>query len=354
MNVREKQLIEGIINTGDKRVHNRSIQLLFHGQDVSNKNERALYKKNEYVVALENSVRTCFSGKNYQGKFTETYMVFESLFVTYLEHIKPEKMREIDDLKNWLFVASGRFCNSNRNKINELLGIETDYDTVEYDDGSKANGHDDETIIKQECSPDSEFGFLQNSPNDVDDEVINGIADQPDSSDWAASLLDLYIGKINNAYYRELIRAIKLENVSVETIAEDFGKTPDDIYRDYNRAWDKLLQVSLPDIRIRSKLLFKKHESELDDKQTCLLNKFFFGGHDLTAMAHSEKMRQDDLEKAIVKVYKVLLRTTKRENKLEEKEKRKDEREQKQFEKKEKSLKKKGLQTQKKTKNSDR
>ena len=333
MNRRERQLIEGIINISDRRIHNRCIQLLFHGQDTAKPDERVLYKKNDYVVALENAVRINFSGRHYQGLFSETYMVFESLFVTYLEHLKPEKLREIDDLKNWLFVAAGRFCNSNRNKINELLGIETSDNNEEYDDDLKANN--DDTAAQDDDSTPKNWpsGIHLKASDDDDSEPSNELVEDADSAGWAESLLCFYIGKISNAYYRDLIRAIKIEGVTVETIAEEYNKTEDDIYRDYNRAWDKLLQVTLPDIRIRSKSLFKKHESKLDDEQTRLLNRFFFSGYDLSAMAISEKVNQNDLEKAIVKSYKVLLKTAKRETEADGKTQRKEAREQRHLEK---------------------
>lgn len=342
MNDRERQLIEGIINTCDRRIHNRCIQLLFHGQDTAGRDERVLYKKNDYVVALENAVRTNFSGRHYQGLFAETYMVFESLFVTYLEHLNPEKLREIEDLKNWLFVTAGRFCNSNRKKINELLGIELSDNYEEYDDGLKAKENDsnsleEESIPQVETSDNNTKKFDDNE----DSEPTDDLTDQPDTSDWAASLLNIYIGKINNDYYRDLIRAIKIEGVPVETIAEEYNKSEDDIYRDYNRAWDKLLQVTLPDIKIRSKSLFKKYESKLDDQQARILNKFFFGGYDISAIARSEKINQNELERAIIKAYKVLLRTAKHETELDEKEKRKEAREQRHLEKEEASKRKK-------------
>lgn len=342
MNEREKQLIEGIINTGDRRIHNRCIQLLFHGQDVAGRNDRAIYKKNDYVVSLENAVRTCFSGRYYQGRFSDTYMVFESLFVTYLEHLKPEKLREIDDLKNWLFVAAGRFCNSNRKKINELLGIELGDNHEEYDDSSKAKGQDEEdSQVRESISQDEASGIHIKSLDDNEDtEPTDNLTDQPDTSDWAASLLNIYIGKINNDYYRDLIQAIKIEGVPVETIAEEYDKTEDDIYRDYNRAWNKLLQVTLPDIRIRSKSLFKKYESKLNDAQANLLNTFFFGSYDLSTFACSQKMSQIDMEQAIVKAYKTLLRTARHEEELEEKEMRKEQREQRHMEKEETARKK--------------
>lgn len=341
MNERERQLIEGIINTGDRRTHNRCVQLLFHGQDIAKGNECTNIRKNEYVVALENSVRTCFSGRFYQGRFSDTYLVFESLFVTYLEHIKPEKLREIDDLKNWLFVTASRFCNSNRKKINELLGIETNDNNKEYNDGLKAKDNDTTSQEDNPIPPNEASSIRITIPYDDDDsEPSEDLVEQTDSTDWAESLLGYYIDKISNTYYRDLIRAIKIEGVPVETMAEEYKKSADDIYRDYNRAWDKLLQVSLPDIRIRSKSLFKKYKSEFDDKQAGLLNKFFFSGHNLTAIASSEGMKQDDLEKAIVKVYKVLLRTARREAELDEKAKREDAREQRHLEKEEETIKK--------------
>lgn len=75
----------------------------------------------------------------------------------------------------------------------------------------------------------------------------------------------------------------------------------------------------------------------MDDQQTRILNKFFFGGYDISAMARSEKINQNELEKVIIKTYKVLLRTAKHETELDEKEKRKESREQRHLEKEEAS-----------------
>lgn len=98
--------------------------------------------------------------------------------------------------------------------------------------------------------------------------------------------------------------------------------------------------MALPEIRIRCKSLFKKYESELSDEQACLLNEFFFSGKDLSTIAHSLGMKQDDLENAIVKAHKVLVKIAKRETELDEKEKRKEAREQRRLEKEEAERKK--------------
>ena len=231
MNERERLLIEGLINKEDKKLHNRCITLLFHGQDVAKSNERALYKKNEYVVALENAVRTCFSGRYYKGRFDETYMVFESLFVPYLDHLASEKLREIDDLKNWLFIAAVRFCNSNRNKINMLLGVDTATENDSYDDGKKNEDDTESEIPDQATLIDiDEPPFEGLDANESDSDAVTDAQDE--SFDWAETLLNHYINQIGNAYYRDLIRAIKLEDVPVETIAEEYGKKPADIHRD--------------------------------------------------------------------------------------------------------------------------
>lgn len=327
MNAKEKLLIEGIIHNEtkeEKRIHNRCIQLLFHGIDDAKSDKRAHYKKNRYVESIEKAVRTNFIGGLYQGKFPEVYMVFESLFVTYLERLNPEKLREIVDLENWLFIAAGNFCNSNRKEINKLLGIEIGNCFEEFDDNSKVEDQNDETTVD---------GKSTDEENDIEpsDELVK----EADTSGWAKSLIDFYIGKINNEDYRDLIRAIKLEKIPVETIAEEKGKTDDDIYRDYNRAWNKLLQVALPDIRIRCKNLFVNYESELNDEQAYLLNEFFFSGNDFSTIARSRGMKQYDLESAIVKAYKVLMKIAKRETELDEKEKRQEEREQRRLKKEE-------------------
>lgn len=339
MNERERLLIDGLINKEDKKLHNRCITLLFHGQDVAKGNERALYRKNEYVTALENAVRTCFSGRYYKGRFDETYMVFESLFVPYLEHLASEKLREIDNLKNWLFIAAVRFCNSNRNKVNMLLGIDTATESDPFDDGKRNESDPDSETQGQATSIDMDANPTDSI--DGDEDLAAEVPDaQDDSSDWAETLLNHYINQVGNAYYRDLIRAIKLEDVAVETIAEEYGKKPADIHRDYSRAWEKLLQICLPDIKVRSKKLFREREADLDIRQADVLNKFYSSGHDMASLAKTEGMKQDVLEDSIIKAYKALLKTNKRETKIDEKEQREDLREQRRLEKEKNSKKK--------------
>lgn len=315
MNQREIQLVEAIIDTGDKRRHNAAIKLLFYGQEIAGPD----YRKNEYVAALENAVRKCFSGKLYRNMFSDVYAVFASLFTEYLGSLSPDKLLEVQDLKNWLFISGCHFCNSNRGKINYLLGLEPDGSFSAFDDGKQteeANKGDDELDEKES----------EEVPDD----------DNNDTSGWAESLLDYYINKIENKYYRDLIRAIKIEQVPVETMAEDYEKTADDIYRDYNRAWDRLLQTCLPDIRIRSKSLFKKYELELEERDANLLNKFFFVDNDINSLAVTEGMKKSDMERAVTKAYKVLLKVAKHEVELDEKEERREKREQKRQEKEKK------------------
>ena len=324
MNQREIQLIEAIIDTTDKRRHNAAINILFFGHDIAKSDERSFYRKNEYVISLENAVRKCFSGNLYRGAFSDVYGVFVSLFTEYLGRLSPDKLMEIQDLKNWLFMSGCNFCNSNRKKINHLLGLNPEDSFDEYDDGKKTG----ETNEEDTASVDNESQDTTMQSEEINEQSLADIPDSnQDTSGWAESLLEYYINKIENEYYRDLIRALKIEKVPVETMAEEYDKT------DYNRAWDRLLQTCLPDIRIRSKKLFKKYEVELDEKDANLLNKFFFVENDTMALAASEGMKKGDLEKAVIKAYKVLLKVAKHETELDEKEERKEKREQKRLEK---------------------
>lgn len=324
MNAREKQLIEGIIHNEtdeEKSFHNRCLRLLLRGEVEEVKDGKHIIRckiDDPYFVAIQNAVRGCFSGDLYKGRFTEIYNVFTSLFIAeqVLVNTNPKKLLEIDNLKEYLFSTVRNFCNENRKKICEELGIELGYFYEAYDDNSKV---DDEDNIK------------------LSDEFVK----ESDTAGWASSFVGSLIDKISNKYYRELIYAIKIEGVPVDTIAEEKGGTVDDIYRDFNRAWNKLLQVALPEIRIRCKSMFKKYESELSDEQACLLNEIFFNGKELSTIAHSLGMKQDNLENAVVKAHKVLVKIAKRETELDEKEKRKEAREQRRIEKEEADRKKK-------------
>ena len=324
MNQREIQLVEAIIDTNDKRRHNAAIKLLFYGYDIAKSDERSFYRKNEYVVSLENVVRKCFSGKLYRDVFSDVYGVFVSLFTEYLCRINPEKLLEIQDLKNWLFMSGCNFCNGNRKKINYLLGLDPDSSFSSFDDGKQT-----EEASKDDSSCDEENpNETSEALDEINEKELEEIPDSNnDTSRWAESLLEYYINRVENEYYRDLIRAIKIELVPVETMAEDYGKTVDDIYRDYNRAWDRLLQICLPDIRIRGKSLFKKYELKLEKRDADLLNKFFFVDNDINSLAVSEGMKKSDMEKAVTKAYKVLLKVAKHEVELDEKEERKEKRE---------------------------
>lgn len=317
MNAREKQLIEGIIHhetEKEKKIRDRCLRLLLRGEieEVIDDKHIIRCENNPYFVAIQNAVRDCFSGDLYKGRFTKIYDVFAQLFIAeqVLVNTDPKKLREIDDLRKYLYSTVRNFCNKNRKMICEELGVELGYIYEKYDDNSKADDEDN---------------------SELSDEIIK----ESDTASWASSFVGSLIDKISNAYYRELIYAINIEGVPVDTIAEEKGKTEGDIYRDYNRAWNKFIQVALPEIRIRCKSLFKKYESELCDEHACLLNEFFFSGKELSTIAHSLGMKQDDLESAIVKAHKLLVKIAKRETELEEKEKRKEAREQRRIEKEE-------------------
>ena len=287
MNSAEKQIIEGIIQKND-----RCISLVLRGIAV-NEQLSTRYVKNPYVTAVENAVRKWFNPndekyKNIVDGFSDIYNSFYSLFSFYIINIKPETLLAINDLKSWLFITADNFIKKYRKKIDEHIGV--------Y--------YEDELGEKVEIT-------------DRED-----IEEPKQSSDWARTQIDVFINQIGNDYYRDLLRAIKLEGVERDVLAEEYGKSVDDINRDFKRAWDQLIGVALSEIRYRGKRLFKTFEADLPAPQAALLNEFFFSGLNIKELALEKNVNHIVLKTEIIKAYNNLLKTARRETKLEEKEER--------------------------------
>ena len=289
MNSTEKQIIDGLVNKDD-----RYILLVLRGVAV-HQGCTTKYVKNPYVTSVENAVRKWFNPsddryKNIVDGFPDIYNSFYSLFAIYIVSIKPETLLAIKDLKNWLFITADNFIKKNRKSIDEHIGL-----YYEEELGEKV---------------------------EITDRV--DIEEPHSSSDWARAQINVYINQISNEYYRDLLFAIKLEDVDREVLAEEYDKSVDDINRDFKRAWDQLIGVALSDIKYRGKHLFKKFESDLPTNQAKLLNEFFFSGLNIKELALEKNVNHVVLKGEIVKAYNVLLKTAKRETKIDEKEERKD------------------------------
>ena len=287
MNSREKQIIEGLIKKDGRCITLLLGDVMNIGRAGSSENVR-----NGYVKAVRNAVRKWFNPtdnkyKNIVEGFEDIYNSFYSLFSMYLLSIKEETLLKIENLESWLFITADNFIKKNRKEIDEHIGV--------Y----------------------SEDGFDER----VDSFDVE-IEEQPTTYDWARKQVSGYIDKISNVYYRDLIYAIKLEGVDRDVLAEEYNKSVDDINRDYKRAWDQLISVSLVDIKYRSRQLFKRYEADLTDQQATVLRMFFFNNYDMDDLAREFNINGNSLKTEIVKAYNALLKIAKREMKLDEKEER--------------------------------
>lgn len=301
MNSAEKQIIDGLIKRDD-----RYISLVLRGVAVY-EGHTTRYVKNPYVSAVENAVRKWFNPgddryKNIVDGFPDIYNSFYSLFALYVISINPETLLAIEDLKNWLFITADNFIKKNRKSIDEHIGL-----YYEEELGDKVEITDREDIEEPHSS-----------------------------SDWARAQINVYINQISNEYYRDLLCAIKLEDVDREVLAEEYNKSVDDINRDYKRAWDQLIGIALSDIKYRGKHLYKTFEADLPVNQAKLLNEFFFSGLNIKELALEKNVNYVVLKGEIVKAYNVLLKTAKRETKIDEKEERMEIKEMRRLEKQKK------------------
>lgn len=255
MNIREQQIIEALIDREDVIRHNKALEILFHGTYKEGK-----FVKNGFVNAVENAVRQCFSGTLYRGRFEEIYVTFETEFYKYLTKVKPETLRSIDKLENWLYIASRNFANSHRKHINEALGIV-------------------ETEIKSDICLDR---GTDAKPQD-DEDSFNDIVDEKDSSAWAEDLLNRYIDRISCEYYRLILRAVVLEEMPREEFAQEQGKKDAAaIDRDVRRAKLELIKVAMSDIKWRSRKVMNTYGCLISKETDRLLLEDFFNGRQIS------------------------------------------------------------------------
>lgn len=282
--------MEGILNPQDATRHAACVRILFHGD-------------NPYSSVLHNVVRKCFSGRFYIGRFQETYLTFETEFYQYLLKLKPEKVREVDNLPSWLFRVAANFANSHRQKINQALGIEMD--TVAF---SVTLDRDDseESEMDEQPQRHPDTGHHRKQDDTEDDTDDDEPAESSDSSAWAEDLLNGYIDKIPHAYYRTVIRALSLEGMDPSDFAEEQGKKVSAIYNDLSRAMDALVVVALDDIKWRTRTLYSQYGDLLTQQQQDLLTAFYDPDVQLETLALKMKVKPNEVRSKIVGAYKAL------------------------------------------------
>ena len=328
MNERERAIIEAIIDKSDKRRHDKALTLLLYGEERGDG-----FVKNEYVRCLENLVRKKFDKS---VPFADSYSIFATEFWIHLDKMTPERLYGINDLNAWLFEVARNYIETIRNKVEEfqlnkgslnedVLTVETDdnneVDTDELDNGIDNNSEEDE---ENDCAKQShELSVL--IPFDETEQ------DKLKRLNFAKWRFLHYLDKMTNETYKDLLKAVYIEGVDRETLAEEYGWTMAVFNLTLDHARNAFIAVALDDIQRCEPDLFKKYEyhEDMDNETANLLREFFVCKFDVQQLALRHQMNNYGMKRALSVAYKKLLRIHKNETELLETEIHKEERRQK-------------------------
>lgn len=300
MNTREKQIITCLFDTENELRRNESINILFNGKSVSDQNGYRHFQMTPYAKAIGDAVRKYFSGlsSRYDVKFEHIYCSFETEFLEYLIKKGQDKLMEIDQLDCWLYTAACHFAANPyyRKKVVTAVGVDesTDYAffgldvTTDRDEDSLADDSIDAIVVD---SPETGIGQKMKIP-------------ETDDTDWAENKVRSYIDKIPHEYYRTILREIMLNNVSHDDFAKQQGKKKSAIYNDLSRAMDSLIVAALPDIRYRTKQLFRLYGNRLSDETSrSLMEQFYTGRQTIAEIAKQNGLTESKLSSILAKAY---------------------------------------------------
>lgn len=230
-----------------------------------------IYK--EYHNILNEVVFSNFKDDKYKGLKREIADILFQRF--YLSRVNPAPITSIENYEGWLCTCLRNLANRDREKIGEEVIIR--------DGGNISLDQDMSNRARIECSPSSDSidEFTENqsqmptisvpeneTDSEEDDDIITIVDESNDSisSDSASNLLETYLNLLPPKY-AELIRAIVLEGVPRETIAEEWECSNAAIYNMMNEAMTALVRVALPEIRKRNLKTYRKIQSYLKFNQ---------------------------------------------------------------------------------------
>lgn len=339
MNEQEKNIIEAIIDKGNRRKHDRALISLLYGDDIGITGDPFKYKKDKGDIPyiLQDIIRKYYS----KIRFEDAYSVFASDFMLHLDRMPAEMLRDIDDLKSWIFITARNFAIDHKKEIESLGEIETGI-TIAIDDSrmygesptdDEAESYDavkkESTETEKDSEDDEETNYESNDEFGETNDGENQDGEDPfdETPDAEKSRIGYYLSKINNAYYRDLIRAIKIEGIDREVLARQYGKDVADINRDFSRAWIVFITVALDDIQQCRQNLFKKYENhkDLNDENACLLRDFLQRKQSMQNMVIRYGMTEAQMKEKLAIAFKLLLKIDKKEREKEEEEKQKEE-----------------------------
>ena len=340
MNEQEKNIIEAIIDKGNRRKHDKALISLLYGDDIGITGDPFKYKKDKSDIPyiLQDIIRKYFS----KIRFKDAYSAFASDFMLHLDRMPAEMLRDIDDLKSWIFITARNYALNHKKEIesfqddktgftitldeNRMYGkIPTDNETessnadeAKETDCEKESENDEETIYES----NDEFGETNDNETQYEVDSFDVIPDV------AKSRIEKYLSKITNDEYRYLIRAIKIDGIDREVLAQQYGKDVAYVNMKFIRAWNAFIAVALDDIQQCRLDLFKKHENhkDLDDENAGLLRDFLLRKLSVQNMAFQYGMTEAKMREKLAIAFKLLLKIDKKENEKNEDEKQKEER----------------------------
>lgn len=255
MNVsKEKSIINAFVDRTDKVRHEKATQMIFYGIPSG-----GTYRENTYVQSIKKAVRLCYSDTKYRGHFKNIYDTFVSLFYVYLL-AKADRLSKIETtLAGYLFIVAKNFANDKkiRNEIEISIGLSDPSAPVDI------NKIIDSILLKEEGADKPQPGLPA--------------VDEPETEPyWAEYLVDKYIDSIPNENYRTAIRAIVLEGMPREELAEELNTTYRAVNLLVNHAMTALTNVALPDIRWRSRKCFTQYGHLVKDEHDRAILRDYF------------------------------------------------------------------------------
>lgn len=328
MNAKEIAIIEAIIDKSDKKRHEKALKLLLYGEDKDGS-----FIKNEYVNCLESLVRIKFDKSI---SFEDSYSTFATEFWMHLEKITPEQLRNINNLKSWLFIVAKNFIETIRKEIEafQLLDKPIDEDRLADIIDDNPQGETNELNNDSENDSKENKGNEEQIPRAESTEMIpfdESEQERQKRLSFAQWRFQYYLSKMVNEIYKDILSAVYIEGVDRATLAEEYGWGMDVFNLTLDHARNAFIAVALDDIRHCEPDLFRRYEchKDMDDKTADLLREFFVFKYDVQQLAVLHHKSNYEIKKALAIAYKKLLRIHKKETELIEKKCQQDEKKQK-------------------------
>ena len=210
---------------------------------------------NDYDYIFKKVSNVCFRDDKHKGVQKEIADILKQEF--YLSRAgAPNPIEKITNYEDWLFTSVRNLANKKRKSIESevcVLGSEI----KSLDDLEKKC---DTTEINQDENPS------QSVSKESEDtlETKNSLLISATGEEELKTDLERYLSLMPNRVYADLIRAIKLENVDVDVIAEELDITSAAVYNRMNEAMTMLVSIALPDIQRRCRKIFNRCINKMD------------------------------------------------------------------------------------------